>query len=144
MVPADELVDLTQFSTPVLATSAVRLASRLRLADRITPPFNLVISNVLGQRQPVYFAGAQLRHQFPVSIVTDGQGLNITVVSYLDPTRLRLHRRPRPGARRVGPRRHAHRRDRPVVRSQRSGMGATPATATPSTRACQTRRNEGW
>ena len=29
-------------------------------------------------------AGAQLQHQFPVSIVTDGQGLNITVVSYLD------------------------------------------------------------
>jgi diacylglycerol O-acyltransferase len=84
MVPADELVDLTQFSTPVLATSAVRLASRLRLADRFAQPFNLVISNVPGPRQPVYFAGAQLCHQFPVSIVTDGQGLNITVVSYLD------------------------------------------------------------
>jgi hypothetical protein len=84
MVPADELVDLTQFSAPVLATSAVRLASRLRLADRFAPPFNLVISNVPGPRQPMYFAGAQLRHQFPVSIVTDGLGLNITVVSYLD------------------------------------------------------------
>jgi diacylglycerol O-acyltransferase / wax synthase len=32
----------------------------------------------------LYFAGAKLSHQFPVSIVTDGQGLNITVVSYLD------------------------------------------------------------
>jgi diacylglycerol O-acyltransferase len=84
MVPATELVDLTQFSAPVLATSAVRLASRLRLADRIGQPFNLVISNVPGPREPVYFAGAQLCHQFPVSIVTDGQGLNITVVSYLD------------------------------------------------------------
>jgi diacylglycerol O-acyltransferase / wax synthase len=84
MVPADELVDLTQFSAPVLATSAVRLASLLRLADRIAQPFNLVISNVPGPRQPVYFAGAQLRHQFPMSIVTDGQGLNITVMSYLD------------------------------------------------------------
>jgi diacylglycerol O-acyltransferase len=84
IVPAEELVDLTQFSAPMLATSAVRLASRLRLADRFAPPFNLVISNVPGPRQPVYLAGAQLSHQFPVSIVTDGQGLNITVVSYLD------------------------------------------------------------
>jgi diacylglycerol O-acyltransferase / wax synthase len=84
LVPANELVDLTQFSTPVLATSAVRLASRLRLADRVAQPFNLVISNVPGPRQPLYFAGAQLCHQFPVSIVADGQGLNITVVSYLD------------------------------------------------------------
>ncbi|GBE66059.1 diacylglycerol O-acyltransferase [Mycobacterium sp. MFM001] len=84
LVPAAELVDLTQHSTPVLATAAVRLASRLRLADRVTLPFNVVISNVPGPRQPLYFAGAKLCHQFPVSIVTDGQGLNITVVSYLD------------------------------------------------------------
>jgi diacylglycerol O-acyltransferase / wax synthase len=84
LVPAAELVDLTQYSTPVLATAAVRLASRLRLADRVTLPFNLVISNVPGPRQPLYFAGAKLCHQFPVSIVTDGQGLNTTVVSYLD------------------------------------------------------------
>ena len=84
LVPANELVDLTQFSAPVLATAAVRLASRLRLANRVAQPFNLVISNVPGPRQPLYFAGAQLCHQFPVSIVTDGQGLNITVASYLD------------------------------------------------------------
>lgn len=84
LVPAAELVDLTQYSPPVLATAAVRLASRLRLADRVTLPFNVVISNVPGPRQPLYFAGAKLCHQFPVSIVTDGQGLNITVVSYLD------------------------------------------------------------
>jgi hypothetical protein len=84
LVPANELIDATRYSIPVLATSAVRLASRLRLADRIAQPFNLVISNVPGPREPLYFAGAQMLHQFPVSIVTDGQGLNITVVSYLD------------------------------------------------------------
>lgn len=84
LVPADALVDVAQFSSPVLATSAVRLASRLRLADRISSPINLVISNVPGPRQPLYFAGAKMAHQFPVSIVTDGQGLNITVISYLD------------------------------------------------------------
>lgn len=84
LLPAEDITDLTQFSTPVLATSAVRLASSLRLADRFAAPFNLLISNVPGPRQPLYFAGAQLCHQFPVSIVADGQGLNITVVSYLD------------------------------------------------------------
>jgi WS/DGAT/MGAT family acyltransferase len=84
LVPAEALVDLTQFSSPVLATSAVRLASQLRLADRVSPPVNLVISNVPGPRQPLYFAGSKMLHQFPVSIVTDGQGLNITVQSYLD------------------------------------------------------------
>jgi diacylglycerol O-acyltransferase len=85
LVPADQLGDLAQFSAPVLSTSAMRLASRFGLAHRIAAlPFNLVISNVPGPRQPLYFAGAQLCHQFPVSIVTEGQGLNITVMSYLD------------------------------------------------------------
>ncbi len=84
LVPAAALVDLTQFSSPVLATSAARLATQLRVADRIDPPVNVTISNVPGPRQPLYFAGAKMAHQFPVSIVTDGQGLNITVVSYLD------------------------------------------------------------
>ena len=45
---------------------------------------NLVISNVPGPRQPLYVAGARLKHFYPVSTVTDGQGLNITVQSYLD------------------------------------------------------------
>lgn len=84
LVPAAELVDLSRYSAPVLAAAAVRLASRLRLANRVAQPFNLVISNVPGPREPVYFAGAKLCHQFPVSIVTDGLGLNITVTSYLD------------------------------------------------------------
>jgi WS/DGAT/MGAT family acyltransferase len=84
LVPAEALADLTQYSPSVLATAAIRLASRLRLADRVNSPINLVISNVPGPRQPLYFDGAMLQHQFPVSIVTDWQGLNITVQSYLD------------------------------------------------------------
>ncbi|MCX8555107.1 WS/DGAT domain-containing protein [Mycolicibacterium mucogenicum] len=85
LVPASQLGDMAQVSAPVLSTSAMRLASRFGLAHRIAAtPFNLVISNVPGPRKPLYFAGAQLVNQFPVSIVTEGQGLNITVVSYLD------------------------------------------------------------
>jgi WS/DGAT/MGAT family acyltransferase len=85
LVPAAALVDITQFSSPVLATAAMRLSSRLGWTERVASiPFNLTISNVPGPRQPLFMAGAQLQHQFPVSIVTDGQGLNITVVSYLD------------------------------------------------------------
>ena len=85
LVPAEALVDISQYSSPVLATAAMRLSSRLGVTQRVASiPFNLTISNVPGPRQPLYMAGAQLQHQFPVSIVTDGQGLNITVVSYLD------------------------------------------------------------
>jgi diacylglycerol O-acyltransferase / wax synthase len=84
MVPASSLVDLTQNSSPILAASAMRLASQVRLADRVASPVNVVISNVPGPRQPLYFGGAQLQHYVPVSTITDAVGLNITVHSYLD------------------------------------------------------------
>jgi hypothetical protein len=48
------------------------------------PPFNLIISNVPGPREPLYCGGAQMRTYYPVSAVAEGQGLNITVQSYLD------------------------------------------------------------
>ena len=61
----------------------MRLSARLRLGSRLTPG-NLVISNVPGPREPLYAAGARLEHYFPLSTIIDGQGLNITVQSYLD------------------------------------------------------------
>ncbi|HEX9260139.1 MAG TPA: wax ester/triacylglycerol synthase family O-acyltransferase [Acidimicrobiales bacterium] len=84
LVPADALVDLTQYASPVLAAGAMRLATQLRLADRVNFPVNVVISNVPGPRQPLYFAGARLDHYIPVSTISEGVGLNITVHSYLD------------------------------------------------------------
>jgi len=84
LVPADALVDLTQYSSPVLAASAMRLATQLRLANRVNFPVNVVISNVPGPRQPLYLAGARLDHYVPVSTISEGVGLNITVHSYLD------------------------------------------------------------
>ena len=54
------------------------------ILGRTRPPINLVISNVPGPRDPLYCAGAQLQANFPVSVVIDGVGLNITVMSYRD------------------------------------------------------------
>ena len=47
------------------------------------PPFNLTISNVPGPNTPVYLCGAWLIAHYPVSVVADGQGLNVTLVGYL-------------------------------------------------------------
>ena len=54
------------------------------ISGRFRSPVNLVISNVPGPREPLYIAGARLRHYYPVSTIVEGQGLNITVQSYLD------------------------------------------------------------
>jgi WS/DGAT/MGAT family acyltransferase len=83
-VPADMLSDITQFAPPALFAQASRMAASVRMADRMNPPFNVTISNVPGPRQPLYLGGAVMEHFYPVSLVADGLGLNLTVQSYLD------------------------------------------------------------
>jgi diacylglycerol O-acyltransferase / wax synthase len=51
------------------------------------PPFNVIVSNVPGPKSQMYFNGARLDGMYPVSIVLDGQAINITLCSrdnYLD------------------------------------------------------------
>ena len=48
------------------------------------PPFNIVISNVPGPRERLYWNGAELDGVYPASIPIDGQALNITCTSYAD------------------------------------------------------------
>jgi WS/DGAT/MGAT family acyltransferase len=83
-VPASLLQDFTQFATPNVAGQAARIIARTRIFDRLNPPFNVVISNVPGPRHPLYLGGARMLTYYPVSAVAEGQGLNITVQSYLD------------------------------------------------------------
>ena len=80
-LPADMLADVAQFAMPALAGQAARLAARLRLVERVNP-FNLIISNVPGPNVSLFYAGARLLSYYPLSAIADGQGLNITVMSY--------------------------------------------------------------
>jgi diacylglycerol O-acyltransferase len=48
------------------------------------PPFNIVISNVPGAREPLYWNGARLDGNYPLSIALDGQALNITLSNNAD------------------------------------------------------------
>jgi diacylglycerol O-acyltransferase / wax synthase len=78
-LPAELLTDIAQFSMPALANQASRLATRLRLLERV-PPFNVIISNVPGPTVDLYLCGARLDGVYPLSAIADGQGLNLTVL----------------------------------------------------------------
>lgn len=83
-LPAAALTEFAQFPPPAIFARASRMATRFELGNRFRLPINLVISNVPGPREPLYSAGARLLHYYPVSTIIDGQGLNVTVQSYLD------------------------------------------------------------
>ncbi|HAG93038.1 MAG: wax ester/triacylglycerol synthase family O-acyltransferase [Pseudomonadales bacterium] len=46
--------------------------------------FNVLISNVPGPKEPLYWNGARLRGMYPVSMPLDRLALNITILSYYD------------------------------------------------------------
>ena len=54
----------------------------LGVAGRVRPQSNLVVSNVPGPAEHRYFEGSRLDSFYPVSLILDGQALNITAVSY--------------------------------------------------------------
>lgn len=74
--------DYPGLAAPIWVSGLSRLWSRGRIAEKLPPLANLAISNVPGPPFAVYLAGARLLHYFPVSIVTHGLALNITVQSY--------------------------------------------------------------
>ena len=82
-VPAELFAELYSVALPALVSLASRANARLRVLERVNL-FNLCISNVPGPSIPLYLAGHRLVSSYPISAITDGQGLNITCVSYLD------------------------------------------------------------
>ncbi len=81
-IPQGLVDQISDFAPPALTARAARVVFATGVLHRL-PPFNICISNVPGPNEPVYLCGARLLAHYPVSVVTDGQGLNITLVGYL-------------------------------------------------------------
>ncbi len=64
--------------------SGIALALVPGFVSSAPPPFNIVISNVPGAREPLYWRGARLDGNYPLSIALDGQALNITLTNNAD------------------------------------------------------------
>jgi WS/DGAT/MGAT family acyltransferase len=66
-------------ATTVLAPAA--LASLPGFQTSTPPTFNVCVSNVPGMRKPLHLNGARLVGNYPMSMVLDGQALNITLAT---------------------------------------------------------------
>jgi diacylglycerol O-acyltransferase len=76
-----ELPRLQAFALSAFLIAPLGLAAVPGFVSSAPPPFNIVISNVPGPTEPMYWAGARLDGNYPLSIALDGQALNITLVN---------------------------------------------------------------
>ncbi len=78
------LQSLASLLPPKTINPAMHVVSSLRLAERVPPVANLMISNVRGPDFPLWIAGGRVTQMLPMGPLIEGMGLNITVVTYLD------------------------------------------------------------
>jgi WS/DGAT/MGAT family acyltransferase len=79
-----QLPRVQAFALSAMNMASLGLAAVPGWVASTPPPFNLVISNVPGPHEQMYCGGARLDGNYPLSIVLDGQALNITLVSNAD------------------------------------------------------------
>ena len=72
------LHDWTQFGGPTIFGAAMRILPRIPISR---PIYNLILSNVPGPQEQLYFLGCQVETMYPLGPIIGGAGLNITVMS---------------------------------------------------------------
>jgi diacylglycerol O-acyltransferase / wax synthase len=76
-----ELPRTQQLAVSAFLIGGVALGVIPGFVSAAAPPFNIVISNVPGAREPLYWNGARLDGNYPLSIPLDGQAVNITLAN---------------------------------------------------------------
>ena len=79
-----QLPQIQQFALSAFLTGGIAFSLVPGFVAAAPPPFNIVISNVPGPREPLYWKGARLDGNYPLSIALDGQALNITLTNNAD------------------------------------------------------------
>ncbi|PXX65592.1 diacylglycerol O-acyltransferase [Nocardia tenerifensis] len=75
------LSSIQTMALSALMVSPIALSLLPGLVPLTNPAFNIVISNVPGPREPMYWNGARLDATYPMSIPFDGQAVNITLTT---------------------------------------------------------------
>jgi len=74
--------DLPSLGVPWLMAAVTPLYRKAVQARRVPPVANVIISNVPGPQVPLFLGEMRLAAYYPVSAITHGLALNITIISY--------------------------------------------------------------
>jgi diacylglycerol O-acyltransferase len=83
-IGAREIQSIGEVATPLILGTAIRTIYRTSLMSRLPLRVNTVVSNVPGPNIPLYMCGGKVAAIFPSSVILEGMGLNVTIISYLD------------------------------------------------------------
>jgi WS/DGAT/MGAT family acyltransferase len=78
------LGDLAQMAAPGLVSRVARAVAGTKMFDRVRPPFNVMVSSIMGPDFSLFCAGSRVSALYPVGPIAEGVGLNVTIFSYLD------------------------------------------------------------
>jgi diacylglycerol O-acyltransferase / wax synthase len=76
--------NLAQMAAPGMVSRLARAVSGIKMFDWVSPPFNVMVSGVKGPDFSLFCAGSRVAALYPVGPLTEGVGLNVTILSYLD------------------------------------------------------------
>jgi WS/DGAT/MGAT family acyltransferase len=78
----DLLAQRADIVPPQIYHSIVQAWSRSHIADHVHPPLNVVLSNVVGPADRIFFGPIEVESLYSVGPILEGIGLNITAWSY--------------------------------------------------------------
>ncbi len=76
---------------PWVLAAAMRLAYESHLLSYVPGMMNTIVSNVAGPAVPLYLAGAPLTGIFSASVILEGMGVNMTIISFRDRVDFGIH-----------------------------------------------------
>jgi diacylglycerol O-acyltransferase len=90
-VRAKSIQSIGETAPPLLLNLATRAIYDLEILSRMPASVNTLISNVPGPPMALYTCGARVTGIFSTSVILEGMGLNITLLSYIDRIDFGLH-----------------------------------------------------
>jgi len=90
-IGARQIQSIGEVATPLLLGTAIRTLYRSELMSRSPLRINTLVSNVPGPPFDLYTCGAKVTGIFPSSVILEGMGLNVTVMSYGERLDFGLH-----------------------------------------------------
>jgi diacylglycerol O-acyltransferase / wax synthase len=90
-VRARQIQSIGEVASPLILSTAIRAVYNAQLIARSRMRVNTLVSNIPGPPIPLYTCGARVTGIYSSSVILEGMGVNITVLSYIDRIDFGIH-----------------------------------------------------